>query len=121
MGKNDVASLAININAILADYANAADMTIERAKGLAAKAGLESLKKSKAFADRTGKYRASFAVKKVGSARIVYSSGVNARISHLIEHGHAKIDGGRVEGRSHWAPAEEEAINVFEREVRKGL
>lgn len=65
---------------------------------------------------RTGHYRKSWKVK---TKKFVYRKG-NIHIihnttshSHLIEHGHAKRDGGRVEGIPHIAPVEKEVIEEF--------
>lgn len=38
-------------------------------------------------------------------------------LPHLLEYGHAKVGGGRVEGRAHIAPVENELIRDYEKEV----
>ena len=38
-------------------------------------------------------------------------------LPHLLEFGHAKVGGGRVEGRAHIAPVENELIRDYEKEV----
>lgn len=94
---------------------NAVDTVSKEAKSVA-KAGSP---------ERYGGYKEGWSVKKT----IDKSSQVNVTIhnrkkpglTHLLEKGHAKRGGGRVEGITHIAPAEEYAIEELEAEIRKGL
>lgn len=42
-------------------------------------------------------------------------------LPHLLENGHARPDGGRVNGRPHIAPAEEKAVEDFQRAVEEAI
>lgn len=65
----------------------------------------------------TGDYRKGWRVKKKGKKYIVHNA-TEYRLTHLLEHGHAKRGGGRVEGRPHIAPAahiaEADYLNAIE-------
>lgn len=75
---------------------------------------------------KTGKYKRSWAVKKVSetsdSLKLAVHSKTQYRLTHLLENGHAKRGGGRVAARPHIAPAEkkgeEKLISEVERKLR---
>ena len=73
----------------------------------------------------TGAYAKSWVSKETektlrGSTVTVYSPS-RYRIAHLLEHGHAKRGGGRVEARPHIAAAEEKGEKQLEEDLRKAL
>mgnify|MGYP007105691987 FL=1 len=43
------------------------------------------------------------------------------QLVHLLEYGHAKRNGGRVEGKSHIAPAEQQGIRQLQEEIERAL
>lgn len=73
----------------------------------------------------TGAYAKSWAIKSVketsDSLEVVVHSKKRYRLTHLLEHGHAKRGGGRVAGRPHIAPAEQKGIEQLEREIERSL
>ena len=69
---------------------------------------------------KTGKYASSWTTKKVGKKWVVHNKK-HYRLTHLIEKGHAKVNGGRVPGRAHIRPAEQEAIREFVDRVERAV
>lgn len=73
----------------------------------------------------TGKYAKSWATKKVTenshSLEMVVHSKNRYQLAHLLEKGHAKRGGGRVSGKPHIAPAEENGAELLESLITKEL
>ena len=75
---------------------------------------------------RTGAYKKSWTSKvqyeKSDDIRtVVYAKAPYYRLTHLLENGHAKVGGGRVEGHPHIAPAEAKAEASLENKVKVGI
>jgi len=51
---------------------------------------------------------------------IIYNKDLPG-LPHLLEHGHAKRGGGRVQGKIHIQPVEQELIKSFEEAIRKAI
>lgn len=107
----------------LKDFANVERETIEREALKTAKETAEELKRTSP--KRTGDYAKDWSYKNVISTStkagsIVYNKK-HYMLTHLLENGHAKRGGGRVEGKVHIATAEEQAIKNFEERLKKHL
>lgn len=74
---------------------------------------------------KTGKYKKSWAAKKVQENANSLTMSVHSRdryqIAHLLEHGHAKRGGGRVQGVPHIAPAEGRGAEELTARIERGL
>ncbi len=74
---------------------------------------------------RTGKYKKSWAAKKVQENANSLTMAVHSRdgyqIAHLLEHGHAKRGGGRVQAVPHIAPAERRGAEELTVRIERGL
>lgn len=57
---------------------------------------------------------------RLSSQGVIYNKDVPG-LPHLLEKGHAKRNGGRVAGREHIAPVEQEICESFEKAVKNDL
>lgn len=71
----------------------------------------------------TGKYAKSWAVKTIKQSSNALSLTVHSRnkyqLTHLLEFGHAKRNGGRVAARAHIAQAEEKGVKALEEKIKE--
>ncbi len=128
MAKISVDQLAAEIAKGLAVYSQD---VVEKVNVSSEKVGKAAVKRLKQTSPRRpppigGKYAKSWTMKtepEVGQphTRIVHVKAPHYRLAHLLEYGHAKVGGGRVEGRPHIGPAEEEVIREFTREVEEAI
>lgn len=106
----NIDNLANEINRQLALYAQHVDEEIEELAKEVANEGAEKLKQ--VSPKDTGDYRKGWKVKKVGKKFIVHNA-TDYQLTHLLEKGHAKKNGGRVAPRVHIKPVEEQSIDKF--------
>lgn len=113
-------------DAIMKELNQYADLTSEGVKNAVTKAAKTVKSEIQAGAPvKTGAYKKSWSTKNTAESsnklEITVYSRNRYQLTHLLEKGHAKRGGGRVEGRPHIAPAEQYAIEQLEAEIRKGL
>lgn len=92
--------------------------TLKVAKETVKQLKLTSPKKTGAYA-RSWSQKESVKGERV-SKRVIYNKE-HYQLTHLLEKGHAKVKGGRVEGHPHIKPAEEKAIKELEDEIIKSI
>ena len=91
------------------------------------KIDLEETKKMVQSASPTdsGGYKKGWTAKKIkdsaSKTEVVVYNRSKPGLTHLLEKGHAKRGGGRVEAKVHIAPAESYAISQLEDKIVKGL
>ena len=112
------------VNAILADYKDTINADVQAITKSVAK---DTVKKVQAAAPvRTGAYKKSIKSKVTEkgvnrATSVVYAAAPRYRLTHLLEYGHAKVNGGRVQARPHWSQAEQDAISEFERKLKEAI
>lgn len=107
------------LSKVLEGYAGRISEVLDRA---AEKAAKNTVKRLKALSPRrTGKYASSWGQKAEGKdSRIIYNRE-RYQLTHLLEYGHAKVNGDRVAPRPHIAEAERAAVSEFVDLVKKGV
>ena len=114
----DISQIANEINRSLQQYANGVGDEIEAAAKKIARDGVRKLRANSPV--RTGDYRKGWRARKVDNVWTVYNA-TDYQLTHLLEKGHAKVDGGRVAPRVHIRPVEEQMIEDFTREVERAI
>ena len=116
-------NMAAEIMKGLTEYADLANESMKKA---VKKTATEVKKEISANAPKdTGAYAKSWAVKKTKenshSLEMTVHSKNRYQLAHLLENGHAKRGGGRVSGKPHIAPAEENGVQLLEHLIEGAL
>ena len=127
MASRRVASdaLASAVNAILEEYGESVRENLGDIVKDITKAGVKALKsEARSAVGGTGKYASGWTSKvetgRVSAQGTLYN-GKLPGLPHLLEHGHAMRNGGRVAGRPHIAKVEQELVKEFESKVMSKL
>ncbi len=126
--KTAIEGLQDAIQGTLNDYADWCGDMLSSVIDEIAVDGAKALRKTskEAFPNGTGDYAKSWTVEKgakkhrqIKASATIYSTMPG--LPHLLENGHAKRGGGRVEGRAHIAPVEAELINAYKKAVERNI
>lgn len=116
MSNTDINNLASEIANTLKEFSNEVEEGLEEAQKKAAQDGAKKLRSTSP--KKSGAYAKGWRAKKDWQGWVIYNA-TRGQITHLLEKGHVKRGGGRVPGRVHIAPVEEQAIQDYEREVER--
>lgn len=112
------------INDILKEYGENITKNIPEITERVGKEGVKALKdesRSKFNGEKYWKgWRLQTEHERLRSGFTIYNAKLPG-LPHLLEHGHAKRNGGRVEGRAHIAPVEQKLIAEYERKIINDL
>ena len=118
-----VDAMADEIMKGLTEYADLADTSMKKAVRKTAKSEKDEI--SANAPKRTGAYSKSWTAKKTKenshSLEMTVHSKNRYQLAHLLEKGHAKRGGGRVSGKPHIAPAEENGVQLLEHLIEGAL
>lgn len=127
MATINIDKLAVEVLKNLEIYRENTVESVEQAVLETAKETVKELQKTSPIGP-TGDYAESWAQKKDNSirgkwrlSRVVYSRKPDYRLTHLLEFGHAKVNGGRVEARPHIRKAEDNALVRLNAKLMKAL
>lgn len=119
----DIDGMASEIMKGLTEYADLADTEMKKAVRKTAAAVKKEI--SANAPEKTGTYAKSWTAKKTKenshSLEMTVHSKNRYRLAHLLEKGYAKRGGGRVSGRPHIAPAEENGVQMLEKLIEEAL
>jgi Bacteriophage protein of unknown function (DUF646). len=114
--------LADEITNVFHEYSQDVSDAIEKEVDKVAKDILRELKTNHPYQDRTGEYTKGFGITKengYGIARRVIWNKKHYQRVHLLEFGHAKVNGGRVPAYPHMRPAYEKHVSKLPDKIKR--
>lgn len=118
----NIDQLASEIAESLSEYSKEVVEKVDTSSERIVKKAIKNLKATSP--KKSGKYSKSWTKKTEKqlaqpNSHIVYNK--EGWLTHLLENGHAKRGGGRVEGIPHIKPAEQQVIEEFTKEVEEAI
>lgn len=111
-----ISGLTESLAKALAEYTEEVEKGLEDAKGTIAKDTVEMLRDISP--KLTGAYAKGWTTSKVKGVQVIYNK-TDYELTHLLEFGHVKVNGGRTESKPHIRIAEEKAVEDFTEAVKK--
>lgn len=119
--------MADAVEKILKEYGEETMADIDTATKKTAQEVAKQIKANARAVYKKGKYASSWTVKKnpnllrMQRGYVVCAGKNGYYLTHLLEFGHAKVNGGRVEGREHIAPAADAAPDLLIENIKKEM
>ena len=111
------------VDDIMAQYTDEVFEKVKESVQETAKEAKKELKVAGAFKNRTGVYRRSWKVSFTGgrlfASAVIYQDSDEYRLTHLLEYGHAKANGGRVRAFPHLADTQKNADALLQEKIKK--
>lgn len=114
----DVNALANEIVSTIKEYTDEVIDKVEKAADAIADEGVRELRNTSP--KDTGGYAKGWTVKKTQNGKVIYNKN-KPQLTHLLEKGYAKVNGGRVAGVKHIEPVEEKIVNKFVEKVEEAI
>lgn len=119
MGKCKIKGISNEFSKILSEYK---EEVLEGMANVREEVAKETVKELKSTSPKKkgvggGKYAKGWKVSNVRGKIVIHNK--KYQLTHLLEYGHAKVNGGRVAPRVHIRPAEEKAIKSYITGVEK--
>lgn len=110
MGKD----LSAQFRRLLTEYQLDVEQAINKQGRAVAKKALKRLRDESP--EDTGDYKKGWSLRETkprGRIRFEIYNKTDYQLTHLLEYGHAKVNGGRVEAKEHIKPVERQAVKEF--------
>jgi hypothetical protein len=125
MAKTPIDKFSEAISDMLAEYGDELRENISEAVKTVSKKGAQAVKQSaRQTFGGSGAYAKGWTSRaetgRFSAQGFIYNKDLPG-LPHLLEHGHAKRNGGRVPGREHIAPVESEIVKEFEKAVKESV
>ncbi|MBS6888627.1 MAG: HK97 gp10 family phage protein [Clostridium sp.] len=117
MAKSKIKGISNEFAKILSEYKDEIVKGIEKEKEIVSKKAVKRLRETSPEGS-TKRYKKGWRVSDINGKKIVHNK-TDYQKTHLLEYGHAKVNGGRVAAKPHIRPVEEQVIKDFTEGVGK--